>query len=97
MVSLYAFFKTGDDLEWDEEYALQDFLKKDMAGSNGQARDGGTDSGQMEDGDERWTVVNGEGEAGHSSTPVSAKLEASPDGQCLAGNKFCFSFIYFFV
>ncbi|XP_051911598.1 inositol 1,4,5-triphosphate receptor associated 2 isoform X4 [Hippocampus zosterae] len=76
--------ETGHDLEWDEEYALQEFLKKDMAGSNGQARDGGTDSGQMEDGDERWTVVNGEGEAGHSSTPVSAKLEASPDGQCLA-------------
>ncbi|KAM9771671.1 inositol 1,4,5-triphosphate receptor associated 2 isoform 7-T7 [Syngnathus typhle] len=67
--------ETGEDLEWDEEYALQDFLKNEIAGS-------GTDVGQTED--ERWTVVNGsgEGEARNSSTPVSAKPK---DSQCLAG------------
>ncbi|XP_049617536.1 inositol 1,4,5-triphosphate receptor associated 2 isoform X2 [Syngnathus scovelli] len=67
--------ETGEDLEWDEEYALQDILKNEIAGS-------GTDGGQTED--ERWTVVNGsgEGEPRNSSTPVSAKPE---DSQCLEG------------
>ncbi|XP_077357652.1 inositol 1,4,5-triphosphate receptor associated 2 isoform X4 [Festucalex cinctus] len=77
--------ETGDDLEWDEEYAIQDFLKKEMAaGSNC----GVTDSGQMEDGDERWTVVNdtGEGEVRDSSTPVSNKPEVPLDGRSLTEN-----------
>ncbi|XP_061523395.1 inositol 1,4,5-triphosphate receptor associated 2 isoform X1 [Phycodurus eques] len=78
--------ETGDDLEWDEEYALQDFLKNEMAESNSRARGDVTDGGQTEDGDERWTVVNGtgEGEVRDTSTPVSAKLEVSQDGHCLA-------------
>ncbi|XP_057711909.1 inositol 1,4,5-triphosphate receptor associated 2 isoform X2 [Corythoichthys intestinalis] len=74
--------ETGDDLEWDEEYALQDFLKKEIAANTCQVQDGIT-----EEGDEKWTVVNGtsEGEARDTSTPVSAKPEASLDGQCLTG------------
>ncbi|XP_077400150.1 inositol 1,4,5-triphosphate receptor associated 2 isoform X3 [Vanacampus margaritifer] len=78
--------ETEDDLEWDEEYALQDFLKNEMAAaSNCSVGDGVTESQQMEDGDERWMVVNGtgEGEVRDSSTPVSAKPEASLDRHCL--------------
>ncbi|XP_077566285.1 inositol 1,4,5-triphosphate receptor associated 2 [Stigmatopora nigra] len=82
--------ETGDDLEWDEEYALQDFLKKEIAASPCQVQDAVT-----EEGDEKWTVVNGtsEGEARDTSTPVgSAKPEASLDGQCLTGeSQVCFT------
>ncbi|XP_061663284.1 inositol 1,4,5-triphosphate receptor associated 2 isoform X2 [Syngnathoides biaculeatus] len=74
--------ETGDDLEWDEECALQDFLKSETAGSNCPGQDGLTESPQTQDGDERWTVVNGtgEGEVRDTSTPVSAKPEDSQDG-----------------
>nr|XP_057933320.1 inositol 1,4,5-triphosphate receptor associated 2 isoform X3 [Doryrhamphus excisus] len=75
----------GEDLEWDEEYALQDFLKSEMAGSNCQAQDEPKESkadetvgkvaerGEEEDG-EKWMVVDrtGDGEVRDTSTPVSA-------------------------
>ncbi|XP_077449701.1 inositol 1,4,5-triphosphate receptor associated 2 isoform X2 [Stigmatopora argus] len=73
--------QTGDDLKWDEEYALQDFLKKEMAASACQVQDA-----VKEEEDEKWMVVNGtsEGEARDTSTPVGS-AEASLDGQCLTG------------
>ncbi|KAK2858825.1 hypothetical protein Q5P01_003445 [Channa striata] len=49
----------GDDLDWDEEFALQDFLKNE---------------GEEED-IEKWTVVNRaeEGEVRNTSTPLSGE------------------------
>ncbi|CAN9508301.1 unnamed protein product [Ophioblennius macclurei] len=71
----------GDDLDWDEEFALQDFLKNELAERNCQAQDGHRDGGRPEesadkrgdedDGEERWTVVDG-GEVRDTSTPLTA-------------------------
>ncbi|XP_071383892.1 inositol 1,4,5-triphosphate receptor associated 2-like, partial [Centroberyx affinis] len=67
----------GEDLDWDEEFALQDFLKNEIAERNCRAQDGRTDSrhkeatGRLtdrgeeeeeEEGEERWTVVDTGGE-----------------------------------
>ncbi|XP_063761368.1 inositol 1,4,5-triphosphate receptor associated 2 isoform X2 [Eleginops maclovinus] len=73
----------GDDLDWDEEFALQDFLKKDLAERNCKEQGGRTDRGEEEDGEEKWTVVDtaGEGEVRDTSTPVSAL-----SGKTLPGN-----------
>ncbi|XP_022073343.2 inositol 1,4,5-triphosphate receptor associated 2 isoform X4 [Acanthochromis polyacanthus] len=75
----------GDDLDWDEEFALQDFLKNELAERN--CRDERRDSrpqetadkltdrgGEEDDGEERWTVVDtaGEGEVRDTSTPLAA-------------------------
>ncbi|KAL3048426.1 hypothetical protein OYC64_007073 [Pagothenia borchgrevinki] len=64
----------GDDLDWDEEFALQDFLKNELAERNCKEQGGRTERGEEEDGEERWTVVDtaGEGEVRDTSTPVSA-------------------------
>ncbi|XP_061770050.1 inositol 1,4,5-triphosphate receptor associated 2 isoform X4 [Nerophis ophidion] len=74
--------ETGEDLEWDEEYALQDFLKKEIAVSNCRVQDHERESnaeeapkGAEEDDDaEKWMVVDGtgDGEVRDTSTPVSA-------------------------
>lgn len=72
-------------MEWDEEFALQDFLKNEIAERNCRAQDGPTDGKpeetvvkitdgvEEEDGEERWMVVDeaGEGEARGTSTPLS--------------------------
>ncbi|XP_070784987.1 inositol 1,4,5-triphosphate receptor associated 2 [Enoplosus armatus] len=76
----------GDDLDWDEEFALQDFLKNELAERNCRDQGGQTDTrpeetadkvterGEEEDGEEKWTVVDtaGEGEVRDTSTPLSA-------------------------
>ncbi|KAM9328380.1 inositol 1,4,5-triphosphate receptor associated 2 [Pholidichthys leucotaenia] len=79
----------GEDLDWDGEFSLQDFLKNEQAETNYQAQDGRidhkpqettdrlTDRGE-EDGEERWTVVDsagGEGEVRDTSTPISHSVE----------------------
>uniref|UniRef100_A0A8C5DWY6 Lymphoid-restricted membrane protein-like n=1 Tax=Gouania willdenowi TaxID=441366 RepID=A0A8C5DWY6_GOUWI len=75
----------GEDLDWDEEFALQDFLKNEQAQRNCHVqdvlRDGATlrttdkvtDRGEEDDGDERWMVVDttGEEELRDASTPLS--------------------------
>ncbi|XP_067346488.1 inositol 1,4,5-triphosphate receptor associated 2 isoform X3 [Channa argus] len=74
----------GDDLDWDEEFALQDFLKNELVERNCRVQDGQTgsrpeetadkltDRGEEED-REKWTVVNRaeEGEVRDTSTPLS--------------------------
>lgn len=72
-------------MDWDEEFALQDFLKNELAERNCREQGGRTDSrpeetdkltdrGEEEDGEEKWTVVDtaGEGEVRDTSTPLSA-------------------------
>ncbi|XP_069012717.1 inositol 1,4,5-triphosphate receptor associated 2 isoform X3 [Embiotoca jacksoni] len=85
----------GEDLDWDEEFALQDFLKNELAERNCQPQDGRTDSmpeetadklparGDEEDGEERWTVVDtaGEGEVRYTSTPLVPPTEEAQPGQ----------------
>lgn len=90
---LFFYIKPGDDLDWDEEFALQDFLKNELAERNckeqcgrtdlrpEQTADKLTDRGEEEDGEEKWMVVDtaGEGEVRDSSTPLSALyVEAQP-------------------
>ncbi|XP_029318226.1 inositol 1,4,5-triphosphate receptor associated 2 isoform X3 [Cottoperca gobio] len=64
----------GDDLDWDEEFALQDFLKNELAERNCREQGGRADRGDEEDGEEKWTVVDtaGEGVVRDTSTPLSA-------------------------
>lgn len=76
--------KPGEDLDWDEEFALQDFLKREPVEPSGnqetgRRRGGG---GEEEDGEERWTVVEKTGEAGarDTSTPLSAHPEEARPG-----------------
>lgn len=61
-------------MDWDEEFALQDFLKNELAERNCKEQGGRTERGEKEDAEERWTVVDtaGEGEVRDTSTPVSA-------------------------
>ncbi|XP_076577895.1 inositol 1,4,5-triphosphate receptor associated 2 isoform X2 [Chaetodon auriga] len=89
----------GDDLDWDEEFALQDFLKNELAERNCREQDGRTDTrpeetadkltdrGEEEDGDEKWTVVDtaGEGEVRDTSTPLSALSGEVQAGHRAAG------------
>ncbi|XP_038594575.1 inositol 1,4,5-triphosphate receptor associated 2 isoform X4 [Micropterus salmoides] len=76
----------GDDLDWDEEFALQDFLKNELVERNcreqcrqtdrkpEETADKLTDRGEEEDGEEKWMVIDtaGEGEVRDTSTPLSA-------------------------
>nr|XP_029134076.1 lymphoid-restricted membrane protein-like isoform X10 [Labrus bergylta] len=76
----------GDDLDWDEEFALQDFLKNELTERNCKEPSEQTNSkpvekvekltdrGEEEEGEEKWTVVDtaGEGEVRDTSTPLSA-------------------------
>ncbi|KAG7497800.1 hypothetical protein JOB18_044079 [Solea senegalensis] len=79
-------------LDWDEEFALQDFLKSELAEGNCQVLDGQPDGGpkdkgnkltdrsEEEDGVERWMVVDTEGEERDTSTPLSAfSVGAKPE------------------
>lgn len=90
------FSQPGDgDLDWDEEFALQDFLKNELAERNCRVQDGRTDSmpedtvdkltnrGDEENGEERWMVVDtvAEGEARDTSTPLSALPGEAQPGQ----------------
>ncbi|XP_068573027.1 inositol 1,4,5-triphosphate receptor associated 2 isoform X2 [Cebidichthys violaceus] len=63
----------GDDLDWDEEFALQDFLKNELAERNGKEQGGRPERGEDEDVEEKWTVVDtaGVGEVRGTSTPLS--------------------------
>ncbi|KAM9845824.1 inositol 1,4,5-triphosphate receptor associated 2 [Aulostomus maculatus] len=84
----------GNDLEWEEEFALQDFLKNEIAMRNCRAHDGRldcrteamidkvTEEGEEEDGEEKWTVVDsaGAGEGRDTSTPLHGP-GAVGDGQ----------------
>nr|XP_046234534.1 inositol 1,4,5-triphosphate receptor associated 2 isoform X2 [Scatophagus argus] len=80
-----------DDLDWDEEFALQDFLKNELAERNCRRTDSRseettdklTDRGEEEDGEEKWTVVDtaGEGDVRDTSTPLSA-----PSGEAQLGH-----------
>ncbi|XP_022604871.1 lymphoid-restricted membrane protein [Seriola dumerili] len=83
------------DLDWDEEFALQDFLKNELAERNCRVQDGQTDSrlegtvdkltarGEEDDGEDRWMVVDtaGEGEVRDTSTPLSAFSGEAQAGQ----------------
>ncbi|XP_059181531.1 inositol 1,4,5-triphosphate receptor associated 2 isoform X2 [Centropristis striata] len=77
----------GDELDWDEEFALQDFLKNELAERNCKEQGGRTDRGEEEDGEERWTVVDtaGEGEVRDTSTPQSALIGEAQPGHGAAG------------
>ncbi|XP_035851762.1 inositol 1,4,5-triphosphate receptor associated 2 isoform X2 [Sander lucioperca] len=77
----------GDDLDWDEEFALQDFLKNELAERNCREQGRRTDRGEEEDGEEKWTVVDtaGEGEARDTSTPLSALSGEAQPGHGAAG------------
>ncbi|XP_032360832.1 inositol 1,4,5-triphosphate receptor associated 2 isoform X1 [Etheostoma spectabile] len=77
----------GEDLDWDEEFALQDFLKNELAERNCREQDGRTDRGEEEDGEEKWTVVDtaGEGEVRDTSTPLSAVSGEAQPGHDAAG------------
>lgn len=70
-------------MDWDEEFALQEFLKNEIADRNCRVKDMQTDSkadktadkltGEEEDVEEKWTVVDraGEGDVRNRSTPLS--------------------------
>ncbi|CAK6949765.1 inositol 1%2C4,5-triphosphate receptor associated 2 [Scomber scombrus] len=73
--------ETGDDLDWDEEFALQDFLKNELAERNCRERG-------EEDGEEKWMVVDttGEGEVRDTSTPLSTLSGKAQPGQSAVGD-----------
>lgn len=87
--------KPGEDLDWDEEFALQDFLKRELVERNCKEPGGDQDAsretaergGEEEDGEEKWMVVEtaGEGEVRDTSTPLSARPEEAQPG--LAGGE----------
>lgn len=86
--------KPGEDLDWDEEFALQDFLKRELVERNCKEPGGNQDAsretergGEEEDGEEKWMVVEtaGEGEVRDTSTPLSARPEEAQPG--LAGGE----------
>ncbi|XP_011611803.2 inositol 1,4,5-triphosphate receptor associated 2 isoform X1 [Takifugu rubripes] len=83
----------GEDLDWDEEFALQDFLKRELVERNCKEPGGNQDAsretadklperGEEEDGEEKWMVVEtaGEGEVRDTSTPLSARPEEAQPG-----------------
>ncbi|XP_069376461.1 inositol 1,4,5-triphosphate receptor associated 2 isoform X2 [Paralichthys olivaceus] len=89
----------GDgDLDWDEEFALQDFLKNELAEKNCRMQDGQADGrpedtgakvmdrGEEEEGEERWMVVDTvvEGEIRDTSTPLSVLSGETRPGQSAA-------------
>ncbi|XP_061571132.1 inositol 1,4,5-triphosphate receptor associated 2 [Cololabis saira] len=83
----------GEELDWDEEFALQDLLKNELASRNCwvQDRQGDgrceemdnrlSDRGEEDDGGERWTVVETAGEVRDASTPFSAGSVEAEIGQ----------------
>lgn len=91
----FLFFQPGDDFDWDEEFALQDFLKNEIADRNCRVQNVQTDSkpektadkltekGEEEDVEEKWTVVDsaGEGDVRDRSTPLSTHSGEAQPGQ----------------
>ncbi|KAM6896657.1 inositol 1,4,5-triphosphate receptor associated 2 [Lycodopsis pacificus] len=80
----------GDDLDWDEEFALQDFLKNELAERNGKEQGGRAERGEDEDVEEKWTVVDtaGVGDVRGTSTPLSALSgEAQPGHGSTGGGR----------
>ncbi|XP_016518894.1 inositol 1,4,5-triphosphate receptor associated 2 isoform X3 [Poecilia formosa] len=90
------------DLDWDEEFALQDFLKNDLAERNCWVQDGKRDCSpeektdyspervEEEDGEKKWTVVDtvGEGEVRDTSTPLSSVCtDVQPDQSISEGRQ----------
>lgn len=89
-------------MDWDEEFALQDFLKNELAERNcreqgrrldsrpEETADKLTDRGEEEDGEEKWMVIDtaGEGEVRDTSTPLSALTgEAQPGHGAARGSQ----------
>lgn len=88
-------------MDWDEEFALQDFLKNELAERNCKEQ-GGLPNSKPEDtadklteraeveeeGEEKWTVVDtaGEGEVRETSTPLSTRPEEAQPGHRASGN-----------
>ncbi|XP_068442194.1 inositol 1,4,5-triphosphate receptor associated 2 isoform X2 [Clinocottus analis] len=77
----------GDDLNWDEEFALQDFLKNELAERNSKDQGGRMDRGEDEDVEEKWTVVDtaGVGDMRGTSTPLSVLSEEARPGHGAKG------------
>uniref|UniRef100_A0A3B3UB80 Lymphoid-restricted membrane protein n=1 Tax=Poecilia latipinna TaxID=48699 RepID=A0A3B3UB80_9TELE len=90
------------DLDWDEEFALQDFLKNELAEGNCWVQDGKRDCSpeektdyspervEEEDGEKKWTVVDtvGEGEVRDTSTPLSSVCtDVQPDQSISEGRQ----------
>lgn len=88
-------------MDWDEEFALQDFLKRELVERNCKEQGGNqdasketadeiTDRGDEEDGEEKWMVVEaaGEGEVRDTSTPLSTRPEEAQSG-CGEGEGEC--------
>ncbi|KAM3588146.1 uncharacterized protein V6R79_022627 [Siganus canaliculatus] len=87
----------GEDLDWDEEFALQDFLKNEVAERN--CRDHGRQTDNKpeemvekltirgEEEEEKWTVVDTaiEGEVRDTSTPLSTLSGEMQPGHSAAG------------
>lgn len=75
-------------MDWDEEFALQDFLKNELAERNCKEQGGRPQRGEDEYVEEKWTVVDtaGEGEVRDTSTPLSALSgEAQPGSGAAVG------------
>lgn len=91
---LFQQFFSQPDLDWDEEFALQDFLKNELAVRNSWLQDGKKDYPpervEEEDGEKRWTVVDtaGEGEVRDTSTPLSLICtDVQPDQSTSEGRR----------
>lgn len=80
-------------MDWDEEFALQDFLKRELVERNCKEQGGNQDASPKEaadkltdraeeDGEEKWMVVEkaGEQEVRGTSTPLSAHPEEAQAG-----------------
>lgn len=79
-------------MDWDEEFALQDFLKRELVERNCKEQAGNQDASpkeaadkltdRAEDGEEKWMVVEraGEEEVRGTSTPLSAHPEEAQAG-----------------
>lgn len=80
-------------MDWDEEFALQDFLKRELVERNCKEEGGNQDASPKEaadkltdraeeDGEEKWMVVEKavEEEVRDTSTPVSAHPEEAQAG-----------------
>lgn len=80
-------------MDWDEEFALQDFLKRELVERNCKEQGGNEDAipkeaadkftdRAEEDGEEKWMVVEkaGEEEVRGTSTPLSAHPEEAQAG-----------------
>ncbi|XP_068162484.1 inositol 1,4,5-triphosphate receptor associated 2 isoform X2 [Antennarius striatus] len=86
-----------DELDWDEEFALQDFLKNELMEKNCRDQSGQSDSkpdvvtDKDEDGEEKWTVVDtgGEGEVRNSNLPSTISEEVQSGRGPAGGSAVC--------